>query len=177
DRPPSSPPTTPFLEAMPIMPLLPQRPLADSAFAIPPTVAPNRATNPATGIPFEGRGEPHQDRNLNEPQFFFAQRFGAVPAVSIHPNLQPQINFWGANLASADLSLDKPMTPMPTIVSRYQARANPAILVRRFHNLRTGSPSGGCGSNSSSTHLHDYHAAPDSDGGPCDPGVGAASDD
>jgi len=159
------------------MPLLPQRPLADSAFGIPPTVAPNRATNPATGIPFEGRGEPHQDRNLNEPQFFFAQHFGAVPAVSIHPNLQPQINFWGANLGSADLSLDKPMTPMPTIVSRYQAGANTAILVRRFNNLPTGSPSGGFGKNSISTHLHNFHSAPDSDGGPCDPGVGAASED
>jgi FtsP/CotA-like multicopper oxidase with cupredoxin domain len=172
----SSPPTTPFLEAMPIIALLPQRPLTDPAFVLPPTVAPNRVTNPAIGIPFEGRGDSHQFRNLNEPQFFFAQHFGAVPAVSIHPNLQPQINFWGANLGGADLSTDTPTTPMPTIVSRYQAGANTAILVRRFNNLPTGVPSGGFGKNSISTHLHNFHSAPDSDGGPCDPGQGATSE-
>ena len=173
----SSPPTTPFLEAMPIMPLLPQRPLTDPAFALPPTVTPNRATNPATGIPFEGRGEPHQFRELAEPQFFFAQHFGAVPPISIHPNLQPQVNLWGANLGGTDLSVDKPMTPLPTIVSRYQAGANTAILVRRFNNLPTGAPSGGFGKNQISTHLHNFHSAPDSDGGPCDPRQGGNSED
>jgi FtsP/CotA-like multicopper oxidase with cupredoxin domain len=174
--PPPSPATTPFLEPMPITPVLPERPLTDPAFAQPPTVQPNRALNPATGIPFEGRGEPHQHRPLNPPQHFFAQRFGAVPAVSIHPNLQPQVNFWGANLGGANLSTDKPMTPMPTIVSRYQAGANTAMLVRRFNNLPTGTPSGGFGKNQISTHLHNFHSAPDSDGGPCDPRLGALSE-
>lgn len=172
-----SPATTPFMEAMPITPLLPQRPLTDPAFAQQPTEAPNRAVNPATGIPYEGRGESHQFRSLNPPQKFFAQRFGAVPAVSIHPNLQPQLNFWGANLGGSDLSTDKPMTPMPTIVSRYQAGANTAVLVRRFNNLPTGAASGGFGKNQISTHLHNFHSAPDSDGGPCDPGLGARSED
>ena len=171
-----SPATTPFLEAMPVMPMLPQRPLTDPAFAQQPTEAPNRAVNPATGIPYEGRGESHQFRSLNPPQRFFAQRFGAVPAVSIHPNLQPQVNFWGANLGGSDLSTDKPMTPMPTIVSRYQAGANTAVLVRRFNNLPTGAASGGFGKNQTSTHLHNFHSAPDSDGGPCDPGLGAAAE-
>ncbi len=128
-------------------------------------------------MPYEGRGEPHQFRTLNPPQRFFAQRFGAVPAVSIHPQLQPQINFWGANLGGANLNTDKPMTPMPTIVSRYQAGANTAILVRRFNDLPKGAPSGGFGKNQISTHLHNFHAAPDSDGGPCDPGFGALSED
>jgi FtsP/CotA-like multicopper oxidase with cupredoxin domain len=174
--PAASPFTTPFLEALPRTPELPQRALTDPAFSQPPTVEPNRAINPATGIPYEGRGEPHQLRTLNPPQYFFAQRFGAVPAVSIHPQLQPQINFWGANLGGANLSTDKPMTPMPTIVSRYQAGANTAILVRRFNNLPTGAPSGGFGKNQISTHLHNFHTAPDSDGGPCDPRLGALSE-
>jgi FtsP/CotA-like multicopper oxidase with cupredoxin domain len=173
----SSPPTTPFLEPMPVMPVVPQRPLTDPAFALPPTVAPNRATNPLTGLPYEGRSEPHQLRNINEPQYFFAQRFGAVPPASIHPNLQPQINFWGCNLGGADLSVDKPMTPMPTIVSRYQASTNTAILVRRFNDLPTGVPSGGFGKNQISIHMHNFHTAPDSDGGPCDPRLGARSED
>ena len=174
---PASPPTTPFVMALPITPLLPQRPLSDPAFALPPTTAPNRAINPATGIPYEGRGDAHQHRNLNEPQFFFAQRYGAVPAASIHPELQPQVNLWGSNLGGADLSVDKPMTPMPTIVSRYKAGSNTAILVRRFNNLPKGAPSGGFGKYSISQHLHNFHSAPDSDGGPCDPTLGALSED
>ncbi len=172
-----SPRTTPFLEPLPIMPVLPQRPLSDPAFSFPPLPEPNRAVNPATGLPHEGRGDAHQLRSLNPPQFFYAQRFGAVPPMSIHPQLQKQRNFWGANLGGADLSADPPITPMPTIVSRYQAGANTAILVRRFNNLPTGIPSGGFGKNQMSTHLHNFHSAPDSDGGPCDPRQGAAAED
>jgi FtsP/CotA-like multicopper oxidase with cupredoxin domain len=173
---PPSPHTTPFLEPMPIMPVLPQRSLSDPAFARQPTIQPDRAINPATNKPYEGRGDAHQLRELNPPQHFYAQRFGAVPAVSIHPNLQPQINFWGANLGGADLSIDKPMTPMPTIVGRYQAGSNTAMLVRRFNNLPSGAPSGGYGKNSISIHTHNFHSAPDSDGGPCDPSLGALAE-
>lgn len=169
-----SPPTTPFVVPMPVMPELPARPL--TIFARAPTAAPNRAINPATRIPFEGRGDAHQLRELAPPQTFFVQRFGAVPGVSIHPNLPLQVNFWGSNLGGANLSIDKPMTPMPTIVSRYQAGANTAILVRRFNNLPTGAPSGGFGKNSITTHLHNFHSAPDSDGGPCDPSYGQISE-
>lgn len=172
-----SPPTTPFRIAMPVVPQLPARPLSDAAFARPPNVQPDRAINPKTGKPFEGRGDAHQTRTLNPPQTFFAQRFGAVPPMSIHPELQPQVNFWGANLGGADLSLDKPMTPMPTIVSRYQVGSNTAMLVRRFNNLPLSVPSGGFGKNSISLHLHNFHSAPDSDGGPCDPSLGALSED
>ncbi|MEY8876618.1 MAG: multicopper oxidase family protein [Leptothrix sp. (in: b-proteobacteria)] len=175
--PEASPRTTPFLEALRLPPELPLRALADPAFAIKPTEAPNRAVNPATGVPFEGRGEPHQHRAKNPPQFFYAQRYGAVPPVSIHPQLQKQVNFWGSNLGGADLSVDQPTTPMPTIVSRYQAGKNTAILVRRFNELPKGVPSGGFGKYSVSTHLHNFHSGPDSDGGPCDPRLGALSDD
>jgi FtsP/CotA-like multicopper oxidase with cupredoxin domain len=175
--PPASPRTTPFVEALPITPELPQRPLTDPAFAHAPTIEPNRAINPRTGIPYEGRGDRHQLRELNPPKHFFAQRFGAVPPVSIHPELRPQVNFWGSNLGGSDLRTDPPMTPMPTIVSRYQAGANTAILVRRFNDLPDGPPSGGFGRNEMSTHLHNFHSAPDSDGGPCDPALGALSED
>ena len=51
------------------------------------------------------------------------------------------------------------MTPMPTIVSRYEAATNTAILVRRFNNLPTGVPSGGFGS-MISIHMHNFHTAP-----------------
>jgi FtsP/CotA-like multicopper oxidase with cupredoxin domain len=174
---PPSPYTQPFLEPLRVMPQLPERSLTDPAFAAcPPTTEPRRAINPANGLPCEGRGDAHQLRSLAEPQHFFAQRFGAVPAVSIHPQLQPQVNFWGANLGGADLTADKPMTPGPTIVSRYAAGQNTAMLVRRFNNLPTGVPSGGFGKNSISIHLHNFHGAPDSDGGPCDPSLGTLSE-
>lgn len=171
-----SPATTPFLEAMPILPQLPARSPSDPAFAQPPTVQPNRAINPVTRIPWEGRGDAHQFRSTQPPRYFYAQRFGPVPPVSIHPQLPAQVNFWGANLGGADLKIDRPMTPMPTIVSRYQAGVNRAILIRRFNNLPTGTPSGGFGRNQISIHLHNFHSAPDSDGGPCDPGLGQLSE-
>ena len=174
----TSPATTPFLEPLPIMPVLPSRPLSDAAFALqPPSQNPNRAINPATLLPFEGRGDSHQLREKNPPQYFYAQRFGAVPPVSIHPQLSKQVCFWGANMGGSDLRTDRPMTPLPTIVSRYKAGTNTAILVRRFNDLPMGIPSGGFGKNSISTHTHNFHSAPDSDGGPCDPGLGALAED
>ena len=174
---PPSPITTPFVVAMPVMPQLLARDLTtDAAFLRKPMEQPDRAINPANNMPYEGRGDAHQLRSANPPKTFFAQRYGAVPPVSIHPNLPLQVNFWGSNLGGADLSVDKPMTPMPTIVSRYQAGQNTAILVRRFNNLPSGAPSGGFGKNTVSTHLHNFHSGPDSDGGPCDPSYGALAD-
>ena len=70
----------------------------------------------------------------------------------------------GLSAWAADLTQDPPTTPMPTIVSRYQAGANTAILVRRYNNLPQGVPSGGYGRNQISIHLHNFHSAPDSDG-------------
>ncbi len=173
---PPSPPTTPFAVEMPVVPQLQPRPLTDPCFARPPYTAPDRATNWATGLPYEGRGDPHQLRSLSPPTTLYAQRYGAVPAFSIHPNLPLQVSFWGANMGGANLAVDKPMTPMPTIVSHYKVGSNTAILVRRFNNLPTGTPSGGFGKNSISIHLHNFHSGPDSDGGPCDPLLGELSE-
>ena len=172
----ASPQTTPFAVEMPVMPQLLPRKLTDPCFARPPYATPDRAINPATRLPYEGRGDPHQHRSLSPPTTCYAQRFGAVPGFSIHPNLPLQVNFWGANLGGANLAVDKPMVPMPTIVSRYQAGVNTAILVRRFNNLPSGTPSGGFGKNSISIHFHNFHNAPDSDGGPCDPLLGELSE-
>ena len=47
---PPPPPLTPFVEPLPIMPVLPRRNAAELTPA--PTTAPNRATDPATGLPF-----------------------------------------------------------------------------------------------------------------------------
>src|SRR2546422_3950353 len=48
-----------FVDPMPIPPELPARPLSDPGlqFGAPPQQFPNNAINPATGLPFEGRGQ------------------------------------------------------------------------------------------------------------------------
>jgi FtsP/CotA-like multicopper oxidase with cupredoxin domain len=172
----ASPYTTPFLEAMPIIAELTPRAADYGPFKqFPSTIKPNRATNPATNQPYEGRGDDHQHRALNPPANFFVQRFGIVPPHSIHPNLPMQVNFWGSNRGGT-LAADPAITPMPTIVARYKAGTNTSVLVRRINELPSGAPSGGFGKNSVSIHTHNFHSGPDSDGGPCDPALGALSE-
>lgn len=166
----------PFLEPVRLPPQLPQRPGTDPGLQPVPTQAPNRSINPATGLPYEGRGDAHQWRELNPPRQFFVQRYGAVPPVRIHPQLPLQTVFWGANLGSANLSTDPPTTPLPTIVTQYRSGSNTAVLVRRYNQLPGGAPSGAFGRNQISVHLHNFHSGADSDGGPCDPALGALSE-
>lgn len=167
----------PFVEPLRLPPQLPVRPTTDAGLQPVPTQAPNRAINPATGLPFEGRGDAHQWRELNPPRQFFVQRYGAVPPVRIHPQLPLQTVFWGANLGGANLATDAPTTPLPTIVTQYRTGTNTAVLVRRYNQLPGGAPSGAFGRNQISVHLHNFHSGPDSDGGPCDPALGALSED
>ena len=172
----ASPYTQPFLEPLPIMAELPVRAANWGPFATQPsTTAPNRKVNPATNMPYEGRGDAHQHRDLNPPQNFYVQRFGAVPPHSIHPSLPMQVNFWGSNLGGP-LATDPAMTPMPTIVARYKAGSNTSMLIRRINELPQGASSGGFGKNSISIHTHNFHTAPDSDGGPCDPALGVLAE-
>jgi FtsP/CotA-like multicopper oxidase with cupredoxin domain len=156
------PPITPFQEPLPIPPVLPQRNVAELDPA--PTINPNRAINPVTGLPFEGRSEPHQSRDLFPAQAFFQTRMAANPNVIVHPALPPQ-TLWGFNLGGADLNTDPARSPGPIIVTRYGTPA----LVRRFNALPPANQNGGFGVPEVSTHLHNFHSAPDSDGGPCDP--------
>ena len=60
-----SPRLEPFVEPLPIMPVLPARP--KSALNPAPTIQPNTRINPANGLPFEGRSEPHQFRTRHLP--------------------------------------------------------------------------------------------------------------
>jgi FtsP/CotA-like multicopper oxidase with cupredoxin domain len=156
------PPITPFVEPLVIPPVLPQRSPTELDPA--PTTSPNRAINPVTGLPFEGRTEPHQSRNLFPPQVFFQTRMAANPNVIVHPALPPQ-TLWGFNLGGADLNADPARSPGPIIVTKYLQ----AALVRRFNALPPPNQNGGFGVPEVTTHLHNFHSAPDSDGGPCDP--------
>ncbi len=172
-----SPPTAPFVDPLVIPPVLPERdPNVDPSFTFsPPDTQPNRHINPATGIPFEGRNLPHQFRNRFPPQKFFATRMRPNPnaTFSDHPGnlnaIGPQLT-WGFNLGGENAA-DMPSSPGPTIVTHYGT----PVLVRRFNELEV--PWDGFGVPEVSTHLHNFHSGPDSDGGPCDPVSGGFSTD
>jgi hypothetical protein len=61
----SSPATTPFTMQLPIMPV--KQPVAWSSLTPAPQINPNTATNPATGLPYEGRTRAHQAPPLGFP--------------------------------------------------------------------------------------------------------------
>ena len=171
-----SPPTTPFRDALIVPPPLPLRnPSTDPGFTFsPPTSTPNRNINPATGIPFEGRTQEHQFRNRFPVQDFFITRMGANPAhtFSDHPaNLAniPAQTVWGFNLGGANFNTDPARSPGPTLVTRY---GRPGLFRRFNHLVSDGS---GFGVPEVSTHHHNFHSGPDSDGGPCDPNTGGFS--
>ena len=156
------PPLAPFVEPLPILPALPPRQVSE--FLPAPTIEPNRVVNPATGLPFEGRSEPHQSEDRFPPQAYFLTRIGANTNAKVHPALPAQ-TVWGFNLGGEDFSSDPPLSPGPVLVLRY---GTPAV-VRRFNALPPPAQNGGFGVPEVSTHLHNFHSAPDSDGGPCDP--------
>jgi FtsP/CotA-like multicopper oxidase with cupredoxin domain len=158
----SLPPLASFVQPLTVPPVLPERSAADLTPA--PTDAPNRATNPATNLPFEGRSEAHQSRDQFPPQAFLQTRIAANPAAVVHPDLPPQ-TVWGFNLGDADLSTDPALSPGPILVMRYGR----PMVVRRINALPPPAQNGGFGVPEVSTHLHNFHSAPDSDGGPCDP--------
>ena len=156
------PPLAPFVEPLPVLPALPQRDVSELLPA--PGIEPNRVTNPVTGLPFEGRSEPHQSEDRFPPQAYFLTRIGANNNAKVHPALPAQ-TVWGFNLGGEDLSADPPLSPGPVLVLRY---GTPTV-VRRVNALPPPAQNGGFGVPEVSTHLHNFHSAPDSDGGPCDP--------
>ena len=156
------PPLAPFVQPLPILPMLPER----GAAALSPASAlnPNRTVDPATGLPAEGRSEAHQSGDRFPPQAFFKTQLAANDKVVVHPDLPPQ-TFWGFNLGGDDLATDPARSPGPVLVMRYGTPS----LVRRVNALPPPVQNGGFGVPEVSTHLHNFHSAPDSDGGACDP--------
>ena len=136
---PQSPPTTPFVEDMPRMQVLP--PVASLTPA--PTIVPNTAAG-------EGRTVAHQAFAQFPPRKFY-EMIQQPGQVSMHPQLPVQ-TIWGFN----------GITPGPMIVANY----NEPILVRQRNNLpQVGN--NGFGFGSVTTHLHNGHTPPESDGFPC----------
>src|SRR5881394_1258049 len=165
-----------FVDPMPIPPELPARTLADPGltFGAAPMICPNNAPNPNNGnLPFEGRGQFNglvrqgsdcfQFFNQYPPQKYFVERIRANSnfRITSDTNIPAQL-IWGFNLGGT-ASSDVATFPGPTIVSHYQE----PWLIRRFNELPTQSQNGGFGVPEMSTHLHNFHTAPESDGGPC----------
>lgn len=173
----SSPqPARVFVDPLPIPPQLPARPLTDPGlqFGKPPQICPNNAPNSNNGnLPFEGRGQfngslvPGSDCfqffNQYPPQQFFVERIRANPNFRITSDTNiPAQTIWGYNLGGSAAS-DVATFPGPTIVTRYQT----PWVIRRFNELPDQSQNGGFGVPEMSAHLHNFHSAPESDGGPC----------
>jgi len=162
-----------FVDPLPIPPVLPARPLTDPGLSPAPTICPNNAINPATGLAFEGRGQfngtlfPGSDCfqffSQYPPQQYFVERIRANSNFRITSDTNiPAQTIWGFNLGGSVAS-DVGTFPAPTIVTHYQQ----PWLVRRFNELPTQDQNGGFGVPEMSTHLHNFHNAPESDGGPC----------
>ena len=151
----ASPFTTPWIMNMPIPPVKQSIPLA-SLTGPAPTIAPNNAINPTTGIAYEGRTRAHQSPiGTNSVLPFPATKVYQVtqqPAeVQVAGDLPPQ-TLWTFDGVS----------PGPTYVAQYGT----PILIRNYNNLPTDN--GGFGLNSVTTHLHNGHTPSESDGFPCD---------
>jgi FtsP/CotA-like multicopper oxidase with cupredoxin domain len=144
---PASPPTTPWMEEMPIPPVA--QPVT-TVSGPPPTAVPNLAINPATGLPFEGRTRDHQAFTQFAPQKYY-EVHQREALISVHPQLPPQ-KLWTFSGS----------VPGQTYVARY----GEPILVRNFNELPANN--GGFGKQSVSTHLHNGHTPSESDGFPVD---------
>jgi FtsP/CotA-like multicopper oxidase with cupredoxin domain len=165
-----------FVDPLPIPPELPARSITDPGlqFGAPPSLCPNNTPNPNNGnLPFEGRGQfngslrPGTDCfqffNQYAPQQYFVQRLRANPNFRFTSDTNiPAQTIWGFNLGGS-ASSDVATFPAPTVVTRYQQ----PWVIRRFNELPTQSQNGGFGVPEVSTHLHNFHTAPESDGGPC----------
>ena len=157
DNTPLSPPTSAFVEEMPRLVVKQPVAMVDGVPQLTgpaPTVEPNRVINPATGLPFEGRTVAHQA--LQAP-------YGDKYAPKKYYELRQQ-------LANIHMSPDLPLQPLwgfdglvpgPVFVAKY----GEPILVRNFNDLPL--ENGGFGKPSVSTHLHNSHTPPESDGYPC----------
>jgi len=158
---------TPFVQALPLPPD------ADSVVSVPvhiPEVDPFdncKSADPSEAdgcdlYPGEPGAERRPDRALQQyAEFLPVKRFEMFvrPESHLyHPELMQPSTIWGYGNAAGQT-----FSPGPTFRSRY----GQPLVVRIHNNLPTGNPGNdGFGIPQISTHLHNFHTAPESDGGP-----------
>jgi FtsP/CotA-like multicopper oxidase with cupredoxin domain len=148
---PASPPTTPFIEPLPIMPI------AQRVQSLTPT--PTENPNTAAG---EVRAAPHQAPLIDSTRFpvvprtLYQMRQRAISV--IHSPQLPTQTVWGFDDGTHATS------PGPT----YQAFYGRPQLTRNINALPPATQNGGFGMPSVTTHLHNGHTPSESDGNPCD---------
>ena len=150
----ASPPTTPFVVPLNVMPITAQTPLSSISPA--PTICPNTSGG-------EVRAACHQAPELNPTMFPFPppriyQMHQRQTTVSQSPSYGPQ-TVWGFNDGTHGT-----ITPGPT----YSANYGTAQLTRNINALPPLPEVGGFGMPSVTTHLHNAHNPSESDGNPCD---------
>jgi FtsP/CotA-like multicopper oxidase with cupredoxin domain len=135
-----SPPITPFVEALPIIPIK-EECIEEYGRELEP---------PATETTCDGElvRDPHQRWPEFQPEKFYEQHVVEFQH-SFHPEIPPQ-SVWGFD----------GMIPGPTFVAKY----GKPILVRRYNDLPAGHT--GFGVPEISTHLHNLHSHSQSDGFP-----------
>jgi FtsP/CotA-like multicopper oxidase with cupredoxin domain len=148
---PASPPTSPFIEPLPIMPI------ARTVRSLTPT--PTENPNTAAG---EVRAAPFQAPLIDSTRFpvvpgtLYQMRQRAISV--IHSPQLPTQTVWGFDDGVNATS------PGPT----YQAFYGRPQLTRNINALPPASQNGGFGMPSVTTHLHNGHTPSESDGNPCD---------
>lgn len=161
---------TPFVQALPMPP---KGNDSVEVAALDPPIDPSdncKAENPPPEDPDDGcdlySGEP----GANRPADRALQRFAEFPPHQLyemfvrpmehlfHPELMQTSTIWGYGNAAGQT-----FSPGPTLIAKY---GNP-IVVRIHNNLPAAYPTNeGFGIPQIATHLHNFHTAPESDGGP-----------
>jgi FtsP/CotA-like multicopper oxidase with cupredoxin domain len=144
----ASPPVTPFVQDFVRFTI--KQPVSPSQLSgPPPQIEANRAINPATGLPFEGRTVAHQAVTEFPPAKYYEVTQKLAPT-RVHPELPVQ-PLWGFD----------GLVPGPLYVARY----GEPIFIRNHNALPIEND--GFGKNETSTHLHNGHTPSESDGFPC----------
>jgi len=148
---PASPPTTPWVEPLPVMPIA-QR---VQSLTPTPTENPNTAAGEVRAAPFQA---PQIDPNRFPvvPRTLYQMRQRAL-TVTHSPQLPAQ-TVWGFDDGTHATS------PGPT----YRAFYGRPQLTRNINALPPATQNGGFGMPSVTTHLHNAHNPSESDGNPCD---------
>ncbi len=166
----------PQLHLTPFVQTLPVPPSADHVvrvFALHPPVDPNdncKAKHPPASDPTDGCNLYPGEPGANRPPDRALQRFADFPPVKryemfvrpfkhlFHPELMQKSTIWGYGNR-----FGQTFSPGPTFHARY----GQPIVVRVHNELPAANPGNeGFGIPQITTHLHNFHTAPESDGGP-----------